>query len=233
MPELLSYREGGDAFDAFLVHPDTPGPHPAVLLCHAWSGRKDFEEDRARELASLGYAGAAIDLYGVGRRATDRASASALMGELVGDPAMLRRRLQAAFDAVRAAGGIDPDRMAAIGYCFGGTCALLMARMGLPLRGVVSFHGLLKVGEPLDTRPQARMLVLHGQDDPMVPTEDLAAFAGEMKRIGADWQLHAYPGVVHAFTNPAAADPAFGTVYDADADRRSWLAMQHFLAECL
>jgi dienelactone hydrolase len=202
------------------------------MVCHAWGGRDDFAASRARALASLGYVGAAVDLYGVGVRGTDRASSAALMGALTGDPARLSSRLAAAFDAARQIPGVDADRAAVIGYCFGGLCALRMARMGLPLRGAVSFHGLLKVA-PIDARPVARMLVLHGQDDPMVPTADLAAFADEMRRVGGDWALHAYPGVQHAFTNPAAADPAFGTVYDAEADRRSWATAAAFLAEVL
>ena len=105
--------------------------------------------------------------------------------------------------------------------------------MGLELRGVVSFHGLLKVGEPLETKPKARILVLHGQDDPMAPPEEVGAFAAEMKRIDADWQLHSYPGVLHAFTNPKANDSDFGTVYDAEADRRSWIAMKRFFEDVL
>jgi len=225
---MIPYTEGDDVFDAFVVHPGGAGPHPAVLVCHAWGGRDAFAEDRAKRLAELGYIGAAIDLYGVGRRGTDRASSQALMGPLVADPPKLRRRLAAAYEAVRGLDGVDPDRMGAIGFCFGGMCAILCARMGLPLRGAVSFHGLLKIGEKLEEEVRARILVLHGQDDPMVPPADIGAFAAEMKRIGADWELHAYPGVMHAFTNPRADDPRAGTVYDAGADHRSWLAMTHF-----
>jgi dienelactone hydrolase len=105
--------------------------------------------------------------------------------------------------------------------------------MGLPLRGAVSFHGLLKIGEPLDAEVNAPILVLHGQDDPMVPPADVATFAEEMKRIGADWQLHAYPGTVHSFTNPNANDPDFGTVYNEDVARRSWREMARFFADVL
>jgi dienelactone hydrolase len=134
---------------------------------------------------------------------------------------------------VRTLDGVDPDRMGAIGFCFGGLCAILMARMGLVLRGVVSFHGLLKIGEHLDAKVRARILVLHGQDDPMVPPSDVGAFAEDMKRANADWQLHAYPGVMHAFTNPKANDAGFGTVYDEDADRRSWFEMTRFFEDVL
>ncbi|MDH5674766.1 MAG: dienelactone hydrolase family protein [Myxococcales bacterium] len=229
--QLLPYREGEDAFDAFIARPEGDGPHPLMLVCHAWAGRGEFAEARARQLAELGYVGAAVDLYGVGKRGTDAASSNALMSSLIADPPKLRRRLQAAHDAVRALDGVDGDRVGAIGYCFGGLCAILMARMGLPLRGVASFHGLLKVGEPLEAEVKARILVLHGQDDPMVAPADVGAFAEEMKRIDADWQLHAYRGAVHAFTNPEAHDREAGSAYDAEADRRSWAAMRHFFEE--
>ena len=229
--ETIPYEEGGDAFDVFIAHPDEPGFHPAVLICHAWGGRDAFAEQKAKELAELGYVGAAIDLYGLGKRGTDRASSSALMTPLLEDPPKLRRRIAAAFQAVRCLDGVDPDRMGAIGFCFGGMCALLGARMGLPLRGVVSFHGLLKIGEALEEKVKAKLLVLHGQDDPMVPPADVGAFAEEMKRVNADWQLHAYPGVMHAFTNPKANDADFGTVYNEDADRRSWVEMTRFFED--
>jgi dienelactone hydrolase len=231
--ELVAYSEGTDSFDVYVARPEGEGPRPAVLVCHAWGGRDGFAEGKARALADLGYVGAAIDLYGIGRRGTDRASSQALMGALVADPALLRRRLAAAHQAVRSLPGVDGERMAAIGFCFGGMSALLCARMGLALRGVVSFHGLLKIGTALESKPTARILVLHGQDDPMVPPSDVGLFAAEMKRIDADWQIHAYPRVVHAFTNPAANDPSFGTVYNVEADRRSWSAMRLFLAEVL
>ena len=226
--ELVPYTEGDRSFDAFVARPEVGGARPAILVCHAWGGRDAFAEDRARRLAELGYVGAAIDLYGIGRRGTDEQSSGALMQELLDDPALLRRRLAAAYEAVRALDGVDRERMGAIGFCFGGLCAILCARMGLSLRGVVSFHGLLKIGAPIEADVRARILVLHGADDPMVPPADIGAFAAEMKRAGAEWQLHAYPGVVHAFTNPKADDPGFGTVYDADADRRSWDEMTRF-----
>ncbi len=229
--ELVPYREGEDHFDAFIARPEGQGPHPAVLVCHMFGGRDDFAEEKARKLAELGYVGAAIDLYGLGQRGTDRASSQALMMPLIQDPPRLRRRLAAAYQAVRLLDGVDPDRMGAIGFCFGGLCALLSARMGLPLRGVVSFHGLLKIGERLDAKVHAKILVLHGQDDPMAPPSDVGAFAEEMKRIDADWQLHAYPGVMHAFTNPVANDPGFGTVYHAETDRRSWVEMTRFFED--
>ncbi|MGE0790765.1 MAG: dienelactone hydrolase family protein [Sandaracinaceae bacterium] len=229
--QLLPYTEGDDTFDAYLVRPSGPGPHPAVLICHAWGGRDEFAENKAKAIAELGYVGAAIDVYGVGKRGTDTASNQALMMPLLHDPAMLRRRLTAAYQAVRTADGVDPDKMATIGFCFGGLCSILTGRMGLDLRGVVAFHGLLKIGEQLDPHPKAQFLILHGQDDPMVPTEDLAGFAAEMKRIDARWTLEAYPGVQHAFTVPGANDDQLGLHYNAQAAARSWLSMKRFLGD--
>ena len=231
--ETISYSEGGDAFDAVIARPDGPGPHAAVLVCHAWGGRDAFAEDKAQELAALGYVGAAIDVYGVGKRGHDQPSCQALMTHLINDPQLLRRRLLAAHGAIAALQGVDAKRTGTIGYCFGGLCAILMARMGLPLRGVVSFHGLLKIGERLDEAVKAKLLILHGQDDPMVPPPDIGEFAAEMQRINADWTLHAYPGVMHAFTNPQAAEPSSGMLYDAHAAQGSWEEMTRFLHEVL
>lgn len=227
------YTLDGQRYDQVVARPSGPGPHPVVLVCHAWSGRSDLEEARAHELAALGYVGVAVDLYGVGRRGTDRASCAALMGELTSRPSELRARLQRAHREATRLPGVDASRSAILGFCFGGLCAILAARMGLPLRGAISVHGLLKIGEPLPGPVQSRILILHGQDDPMVPTADVTAFAEEMKRIDADWELHAYSGVMHAFSNPAADDPDFGTVYHAEADRRSRRAIERFLADAL
>jgi dienelactone hydrolase len=229
--ETVTYQLEGEAFDVFLARPEASGSRPAVLVFHTFGGRDGFAEGKARALAELGYVGAAIDLYGVGKRGTDRASSQALMSQLLADPALLRSRIGEAFRVVSERPGVDPARVGAVGFCFGGMCAILAARMGLPLRGIVSFHGLLKIGAPLPEAVRARLLILHGQDDPMVSPADVGAFAEEMKRVNADWELHAYPGVVHAFTNPVANDPGFGTVYDAEADRRSWSAMRRFFEE--
>jgi dienelactone hydrolase len=229
--ETFAYEDEGEAFDLAVARPSGEGPHPVVLVFHAWEGRDAFAEDKARKLAELGYIGAAVDLYGVGKRGTDRESSQKLMLPLVATPAVLRRRIAKVHEVVSALEGVDRGRMGAIGFCFGGTCALLAARMGLPLRGVVSFHGLLKLGERLNERVHARILLQHGQDDPMVPPEDVAGFAEEMKRVRAEWTLHAYPGVMHSFTNPKAKSPELGTVFDADADRASWIGMRQFFAD--
>lgn len=231
--ETIQYSIDDEAFDAFVARPDGPGPHPAVLVVHAWEGRGDHEQDSARRLAEMGYVGVAVDLYGIGKRGSDPASCEALMMPLVQDPAVLERRLTTAFEVARQLDDVDSERVAIIGYCFGGYCATLAARMGLPLRAAVSFHGELQIPLQLDAKPAARILMLHGQDDPLVPTEDIAAFALEMQRIGAEWQLHVYPGAAHSFTIPTANAPEFGTVFHPAAARRSWDEMQALLAESL
>ena len=144
---------------------------------------------------------------------------------------MLEEEGDSRFRSLRAQPGVDPDRIAIMGYCFGGLCALDLARSGADIRGAISFHGLL-LPNGLDPRPiKARVLALHGYADPMVPPEQVVAFGKEMSDAGVDWQLHAYGGVLHAFTVPEANDPGFGTVYNAGAERRSWRALVDFLEE--
>jgi len=148
------------------------------------------------------------------------------------DRAKLQKRLLAALNAVKLMPWADNDKIAAMGFCFGGLCALDLARAGVDIRGVISFHGLLI---PPDNLPhpeiKARVLVLHGHDDPMVPPEQVLALENELTLAGADWQLHTYGHTMHAFTNPLANDPDFGTVYQVTADRRSWLVMKNFFEE--
>lgn len=230
--ETVPYREDDAEFDAFVAFPAGEGPHPAIVVCHAWSGRQQFEEDKARALAELGYVGVALDVYGVGVRGTDKASNGALMTPLVQDRAKLRRRLLAGVEAAKGIESVDATRIGAIGFCFGGLCALDLARTGADLRGVVSFHGILRPAEGIAPAPiSAKVLVCHGQDDPMVPPEMVAGFVEEMFAANADLRLHAYPDVMHAFTNPAANDAAFGTVYDAGADAASWTSMKRFFTD--
>ena len=228
----IEYEVDGTIFAGQLHAGD--GPRPAVAVCHAWGGRDAFACDVAGRLAGLGYAGFAMDVYGKGVRGGTVAENQALMTPLVEDRARLGRRLAAGIEALRAQPEVDATRVAAIGYCFGGLCVLDLARAGADLRGVVSFHGLLIPAEGLPDRPvRSPVLVLHGHDDPMVPPEQVLAFEREMSAAGADWQLHAYGGAVHAFTNPDARDRAAGAAHDAAADRRSWQAMRNFLEEVL
>ncbi len=229
----VDYLDDGVLLEGFFAFDDAlEGRRPVVLIHHAWGGRDEFVADKAKRLAELGYLAFAADMYGKGVRGASPEENGKLMQPLIQDRAKLQQRLQAALLAVKLMPWADGRRIAAMGFCFGGLCALDFARMGADLRGVISFHGLLI---PADNLPQpnikAKVLVLHGHDDPMVPPEQVLALQTELTRAGADWQVHVYGGTMHAFTNPVANDPAFGTVYQVDADRRSWQAMQNFLQE--
>lgn len=230
--QYIEYSHAGTVLEGFLANPAQPGEkRPAVLVAHAWAGRDEFAIGRAKALAGLGYAGFALDNYGKGVLGANNDENSKLIGPFMADRAMLRDRLLAGLATLRAQPGIDPDRIAIMGYCFGGLCALDLARSGADIRGAVSFHGLL-LPNGLPSQPvKAKVLALHGYADPMVPPEQVLAFGKEMTEAGVDWQLHAYGGVLHAFTVPEANDPGFGTVYNAAAERRSWRALVDFLAE--
>lgn len=232
---LIDYSCGNVTLQGYFSCPDTGGaPRPAVLVCHAWGGRDAFSEARADELAAMGYAALALDVYGKGVQGSSVEENQALMAPFLEDRARLRAHLLAALDTVRAQPEVDSSRVAAVGYCFGGLCVLDMARSGADLRGVVSFHGLLHPPEGLATEGiHSRVLVLHGHDDPMVPPEQVLAFEQEMTAANVDWQLHAYGGTCHSFTNPDANSPEMGAAYNPAAARRSWRSMQDFLAEVL
>ncbi len=230
----LEYRHEGSLLEAFVCAPAGGGRRPAVLIAHAWAGRSPFECDKARALAELGYVGVAIDMYGKGVLGQSVEENSGLMKPFLDNRALLQSRLQAALAAARTDPAVDPECVAAMGFCFGGLCVLDLARSGADVRGVVSFHGLLgKPGNTEGRRIPAKVLVLHGHDDPMVPPADVLAFEQEMTAAGADWQVHAYGHTLHSFTNPEANDPSFGVKFDANANRRSWRSLLNFLEEVL
>lgn len=229
--EKLAYHHGSLELEAHVARPAGGAPAPVVLVCHAWRGQSDFERSRAEQLAALGYVGVALDVYGKGVLGRDAAECTRLMTPFMEDRALLRARLLAGLAAARGLSGVDASRVAAIGFCFGGLCALDLARTGEALRGVVSFHGLLKPNGLAPERIGARVLVLHGYDDPMATPPEVNALCGEMTAAGADYQVHMYGGTVHAFTNPAANDTANGMVYSARAERRSRESMTAFLRE--
>ncbi len=228
-----TFDYSGDAgtFEGYLARPDASDA-PVVMIVHAWAGPGDDEQAVADRLAAVGYVGFAIDVYGKGQRGGSVERNTKLMNPLLADRATLQQRLTLALDTARGLENVDVSRVAAIGYCFGGLCALDLARGGADVQGVVSFHGLLK-SDPLFEGQSitAKVLALHGWDDPMVKPQDVQILATELTKAGADWQLHAYGGTMHAFTNKEANDPKFGTVYNPSADARSWRAMQNFLTE--
>ena len=229
----LEYGDGDQVFTAHVAWDEAvSGPRPGVLVSHAWGGRSEFEDRKAELLAELGYVGFALDLYGKGKRGSSPDENRALMTPLLEDRATLQSRMQLALVQLRGVSHVESEKTAAIGFCFGGLCVLDLARAGADLRGVVSFHGLLGLPENLEqTRVSAKALVLHGWQDPMATPDQVLEFAKDMDARGADWQLHAYGTALHAFTNPAAADPDNGLQFDALADHRSWDSMQLFLNE--
>jgi dienelactone hydrolase len=230
----VEYRQGDTRLVGYLAQPrQTSGSHPGVLVVHEWHGLNDYARRRAEQLAELGYVALAADIYGDGKVAADVKEAMALSQTYKRDRALLRVRVSAGLAALQAQDGVDGNRLVAIGYCFGGTTVLELARAGAAVAGVVSFHGVLDT--PLPAAPdgiKAKVLALHGADDPFVPAEQVTAFEEEMRKAGVDWQLIAYGGAVHGFTNPAnGGDNSKGAAYNAAADRRSWLAMQQFFRD--
>ncbi|MCX7115441.1 MAG: dienelactone hydrolase family protein [Gammaproteobacteria bacterium] len=227
------YYHGEQECHAYLAYDDRiQEPRPAVLVAHDWSGRNAFACQKAEQLAKLGYVGFAIDLYGQGRTGSTNEEKMALMEPLMADRRLLRARMLAALGAVSELPEVDSQRVAAIGFCFGGLSVLDLARSGAKVNGVVSFHGLLNQPEELHAHPiGAKVLVLHGYDDPMVTPVAVNAFADEMTRAGVDWQVHMYGQTQHAFTNPLAHDAALGTMYNEQAERRSMQSMVYFLDE--
>jgi len=232
--QIIEYRDGDALLEGLLCYDEAlPGPRPAVLICHAWGGRNDFVERKARRLAWQGYACFALDNYGKGKRGTTPEECSALMTPLMNDRKMLLKRLRAGLAAATAMPIIDSRRIAVMGFCFGGLCALDLARSNADIRGAVSFHGMLTPSGLTEPKVRAKVLMLHGYDDPLAPPQDLLAAAKEFTDAGADWQVHAYGHTVHAFTNPTANDRSGGMQYDESADRRSWHALEEFLGEAL
>lgn len=207
-------------------------PRPAVLVAHDWSGRNQFACDKALELAKLGYVGFAMDIYGQGQMGESTEAKQALMQPFINDRQLLGERLHAAYEAVASLPQVDSNRIAVIGFCFGGLCALDLARSGVNLKGAVSFHGLLNKPKDCTNAPiMAKILALHGYDDPMVKPKDLALFCEEMTKAKVDWQVHQYGHTQHGFTNPLAQDYKQGILYNPIAEKRALQAMTNFLAE--
>ena len=229
----VNYLDGGTLLQAFFAYDDAfEGRRPAVLISHAWGGRDEFVNKKAKQLAELGYFAFALDMYGQGVLGANPEENAALMQPFMDDRDKLQQRIDAALYALRLLPWVDDNKIAAIGFCFGGLCVLDLARMGADIKGVVSFHGLLNAPEIKATKSvQAKVLALHGHDDPMATDEQVKAFCQEMTDLKVDWQLHQYGNTVHAFTNPVANNPSFGTVYNEIADKRSWQSMKNFLAE--
>ncbi len=230
--KTVRYTVGGEAFEGYLAWDDAArGARPAVLVVHEWWGLNDYAKVRARQLAAMGYVAFAADMYGGGKTTSDPKEAGAWAGQVRGTP-KLRERVTAAFEAMKKQPGVDAARTAAIGFCFGGTAVLELAYGGADVDGVVSFHGGLTPPGKGDRNIRASILALHGAEDPHVPPDAVKAWEQGLDAAGADWQLIAYAGAVHTFTNPAAGrDAASGSAYQEKAARRSWAHMQTFFTE--
>ena len=232
--EPVTYRAGDTTLRGFLATTAAQDARPGVLVVHEWWGLNDYIRRRARMLAELGYTALAVDMYGDGRVADNAAEAGALMTAVVNDRKAAEARFAAGFDLLKAQPGTDGNRIAAIGYCFGGAVVLHAARRGLPLRGVVSFHGALgSMHTPTPGGVRAKILVCHGAADSLVPDSDVAAFKHEMDQARADYRFVTYDNALHSFTNPDADTNGkkYGIplAYDAVADQRSWQDMREFL----
>jgi dienelactone hydrolase len=234
--KTVEYKQGDTTLEGVLVYDDAvTTKRPGVLVVHQWLGLTDYEKHRAEMLAQLGYVAFCADIYGKGIRPQDTTEAGALAGKYKADRQLLRARVNAGLAALRKSELVDATRVAAIGYCFGGTTVIELARSGADIAGVVSFHGGLDSPTPADGKNiKCKVLACHGADDPFVSAKDLAAFEDEMRQAKVDWVLIKFGGAVHSFTQPMAGnDNSKGAAYNERADRRSWEAMKLFLSGVL
>jgi dienelactone hydrolase len=233
--QVIEYKQGDVVLEGFIAYPkDAKGRLPGVLVCHQWMGHSDYERRRVEETAKLGCVAFALDIYGKGVRPKDPAEAGKTAGGYkAGDRALLRARALAGLDVLRNHERCDAKKIAVMGYCFGGTTALEVARSGADIAGAVSFHGDLSSPAPGDAKQiKGRVIAFHGADDPFVPPAQVSAFEDEMRKAGVDWQLVAFGGAVHSFTIKAAGnDNSKGSAYNEKADLRSWEMYKGFLAE--
>jgi dienelactone hydrolase len=244
--EVVTYKDGDTVLEGYLAYDNPPilspqptaaeaainRKRPGILVVHEWLGLNDHAKKRAEMLAELGFVAFACDMYGKGVRGAGPQDGPRLSAPFKDDRKLMRSRAAAGLDVLRKHAFVDANKLAAIGFCFGGTTSLELARAGTDLRGIVAFHAGL--GTSMAAQPgqvKAKILVCEGGDDPHVPPPEVIAFEDEMRKAAADWQVNSYGGAVHSFTNPSANDRANGVCYNAEADRRSWQAMKDFFAE--
>ena len=234
--QKVEYKQADTTCEGLLVYDDMfQGKRSGVLIAHQWKGLTDYEKMRGEMLAMRGHVVLCADVYGKGVRADNPKDAGALAGKYKSDRPLLRARINAALDFLRKQERVNPAQIAAIGYCFGGTTVLELARSGADIKGVVSFHGGLNTPTPDDAKKiKGKVLVCHGADDPFVPADEVTAFQKEMRDAKVDWQFVAYGNAVHSFTDAGAGnDNSKGAAYNKDADVRSWREMKMFLDEVL
>lgn len=230
----VAYEVDGTACSGYVARPDDDATHPGVLVVHNWLGVTDAVRFRCDMLARLGYVAFAVDVFGADVRPSE-SEAPGVAGGFYGDLGLFRTRLQGGYEQLLAQPGVDAGRTAAMGYCFGGSGALQLARTGADLKGVVSFHGALQTGPEGEAEQiRAKVLVLTGAIDPIVPPEAVDAFEEELRGAEeVDWQVVTYSGSMHAFTEPGTDAPDHGAQFNAAAEARSWQAMKSFFAEVL
>lgn len=235
--EVVEYSDGATVMKGYLAYDDAvKGKRPGVLVVHEWWGHNDHARNSARKLAELGYTALAVDMYGDGKTADHPKSAGAFAGEVNKNMAVAEARFRAAMKMLHAHASTDPGKTAAIGYCFGGGIVLEMARRGVDLDAVASFHGSLGTKAPAQAgKIKARLLIANGADDPFVKPEQIAAFKAEMDEAGVTYQFVNYAGAKHAFTNPDAdangAKFNLPLQYNAEADKASWAKMRELFAQ--
>jgi dienelactone hydrolase len=228
----IEYQHNGTHLEGYLAYDDAkPVRKPLVIIAHDWTGCNEFAHKKAEKLAELGYIGFALDVFGKGKLGKNNEEKMQLIKPFLDDRNLLLQRIIAGLETAKKQEMVDDKNIAAIGFCFGGLCVLDLARSGAEIKGVVSFHGLLNPPPTKDKTIHAKILALHGYDDPMVPPENIITFGNEMTQAKADWQLHIYGNTKHAFTNPVANDHGIGTVYNSLADQRSWIQMKDFFIE--
>ncbi len=229
----VEYYDGNTLLQGYLAYDNSKSSlSPGILIVHQWKGLTDYEKMRARQLAEMGYVAFAADIYGKGIRPSSPEEAGKEAGKYYSDVNLFRERVTAGLNELKKQVQADPDKIAAIGYCFGGGAVLELARSGADIKGVVSFHGSLKSPDPGAGKIRCRISVQHGAVDPYVPEEDVIAFKKEMENGKVDYVLTEYSGAVHAFTMESAGnDPSKGACYDENADKRSWKAMKTFFDE--
>lgn len=229
----VTYSDSKQAFEGFVAWDDQSHENrPGVLIAHTFGGLSDFEKDKAVELAKRGYVGFAIDMYGKGNRAANNEEAGKLMSTLNNDRALLLERIQLALSTLKRQDLVDPENIAAIGFCFGGKCVLDLARSGATIKGVVSFHGVYDSPNiSLNTKINCSVLVLHGWEDPLSKPDQTVALANELTEKAADWQILSFGHTGHAFTNPKAQRHEQRVFFHPQSNQRAWKAMVHFFDE--
>ena len=235
--ETVEYKANGTALKGYIAYDDSvEGKRPGVLVVHEWWGLNDYAKKRADLLAGLGYTAMAVDMYGDGKNTKHAKDAEQFMTEVMSNMEVAQKRFTAAMDLLKSQPTVDPDKIAAIGYCFGGGVVLYMASIGTDLDGVASFHGALgAAAKPEPGTVKAKIVVFTGGADPFVPQEQVDAFKKQMDAANADYEVVVYPGVKHSFTNTDADEYGKGNnlplEYNKDADEKSWAQMQAFLKE--